>query len=102
MTTPQPLQEIEGGRACLLTVRTQPGASKTGAAGAWNGLLKLAVSAAPQEGRANRAVVNLVAELFDLRPSAVTLVGGEKARVKKLRLDASPERIRSRLAELLA
>ncbi len=103
MTTPEPVQEIaDDERACILTVRAQPGASKNAAVGSWNGLLKLAVCAPAQDGRANRAVVDLVAELFDLRPAAVTLVGGETNRVKRLRLTARPDRIRARLSELLA
>lgn len=101
VTTPRPVEEIEGGRECILTVRAQPGASKDAAVGAWNGLLKIAVRAPPQDGRANRAVVELVAALFDLRPAAVTLVAGETSRVKRLRLRARPDRIRARLDELL-
>jgi uncharacterized protein (TIGR00251 family) len=103
VSAPEPIQTIAGeDRACILTVRAQPGASKNAAVGSWNGLLKLAVTAPPEDGRANRALVDLVAELFDLRPAAVTLVGGETSRIKRLRLAAHPDRIRARLSELLA
>ncbi len=83
-------------------MRVQPGARHDAAAGVWNGLLKLTVRAPPQDGRANRAALALVAELFELAPSAVTLVAGESSRIKRFRIDAPAERIRARLAELLA
>jgi uncharacterized protein (TIGR00251 family) len=99
--TPRPFESIEGGRATFVSVRVQPGASRDAAAGEWNGLLKLAVSAPPQDGRANRAAIALLCELFELKPSAVTLVAGETSRIKRFRLDAPCDRVRARLAELL-
>ena len=93
------------GRAVLLSVRIQPGARRAGAAGTvagtWNGWLKLAVSAPPADGRANEAACALLAELFGLRSSAVTLVRGHSARSKVFRLELAAPAARARLAELL-
>ncbi len=91
----------DGGAASLLKVRAQPGARRRGVAGTWNGHLKLAVAAPPEDGRANDELVRLAAELFGLRPSAVTLVSGHSARSKTLRLEAAPAGVRARLAQLL-
>jgi hypothetical protein len=90
-----------GGRAVRLSVRVQPNARRRGVAGEWNGLLRLAVPAPPEDGRANAAALELVAELFDLRPSAVELVQGHSARTKVFRLALPEARARARLAELL-
>lgn len=99
---PAGLTAEPGGRSVLLTVRIQPGARRAASAGAWNGLLKLAVSAPPADGRANEAAAELLAELFGLRPSAVELVRGHASRSKVFRLALGPDAAGRRLAELLA
>jgi len=101
-TTSASLTGEPGGRTVLVSVRVQPGARRAGLAGTWNGLLKLAVSAPPEDGRANAAAAALLAELFGLRASAVELVRGQTSRSKVFRLALAPEIARARLAELLA
>lgn len=76
------LRDIAGG--CELAVRAQPGARRTGIVGWVEGRLKLAVQAPALEGRANRAVVELIAETLDVAPSAIRVVRGESAREKTL------------------
>ena len=94
--------EVEGGRACVLAVRAQPGARREGVAGAWNGQLKLAVTAPPEDGRANERLCAALAELFGLRSSDVRLVSGARARSKRFRLAAPAAAVRARIAEVLA
>lgn len=91
-----------GGRTVLLAVRVQPGARRAESAGVWNGMLKLAVSAPPTDGRANAAAAALLAELFGLRASAVELVRGHSSRSKVFRLRLAPRVARARLAQLFA
>lgn len=100
--SPAGLSAEAGGRAVLLTVRVQPGARRNASAGAWNGLLKLCVSAPPEDGRANAAAAALLAELFGLRAAGVELVRGQTSRSKVFRLALAPGAARARLAELLA
>jgi uncharacterized protein YggU (UPF0235/DUF167 family) len=47
---------------CVLPVRAQPGARKAGVLGEQAGALKVAVTAPPEDGRANRALVEVLAE----------------------------------------
>ncbi|MBK7643998.1 MAG: DUF167 domain-containing protein [Planctomycetes bacterium] len=89
------------GRACRLRVRAQPGARREGLAGTWNGMLKLAVSAPPEDGRANDSLARLLCELLDLRRNQVALVAGERARNKEFRVELSCPQVRTRLAERL-
>jgi uncharacterized protein (TIGR00251 family) len=96
------LSAAPDGAAVLLEVRVQPGARASGPRGSWNGALKLAVAAPPEDGRANAAAAALLAELFGLRPSAVTLVRGHSSRSKMFRLELSLARARARLAVLLS
>jgi uncharacterized protein (TIGR00251 family) len=90
-----------GVRSVLLQVRVQPGARRSGPKGSWNGLLRLAVAAPPEDGRANAAAAALLAELFGLRPSSVALVRGHSSRSKVFRLGLPLAAARARLAELL-
>jgi uncharacterized protein (TIGR00251 family) len=89
------------GRAALVPIRVQPGARKSGAAGAWNGQLKLAVAAPAVDGRANEALLTLVAELFGLRRRAVELVRGSSSRTKLVRLALPPAEVELAIERLL-
>ena len=74
-------------RHATLTVRVQPGASRERIAGMLGDALKVAVSAPPEKGKANRAVEKLLAKTFGLSVSAVRVIGGETSRRKTVRCD---------------
>jgi uncharacterized protein len=72
--------------AVLLHVRVQPKARANAVKG-WHGAaLRVSVTAAPEDGKANRAVIDLLAETFDLAPSSINLVRGAASRDKWFRL----------------
>lgn len=50
-------------------------------------VLHAAVTAAPAEGAANRALIALVSKSLDVPPSRVTLMSGHKSRDKRLRIE---------------
>ena len=52
-------------------------------------LLKLRVAAAASDGQANAAMIALVAEALGVPKSAVRLVRGETARVKRLEVEGA-------------
>jgi hypothetical protein len=86
-----------------LAVRVQPGA-RGSALVAWmaDGTLKLKVSAPPEEGRANRAVVELLALTLGLKPAAVRVVRGPGSRSKVIEVDGLDEpTLRSRITAAL-
>jgi uncharacterized protein (TIGR00251 family) len=84
-----------------LEIRVQPGASRNVFVGWFGDTAKLAVSAAPVDGAANQAVVEVVADLLGLRPRHVTLVSGFSSRSKVLEIDElSADELSARL-ELL-
>jgi uncharacterized protein len=86
-------------RPALLAVRVVPRASRDEIAG-WHGdVLRLRVTAAPTDGRANAAVVALLAAAAGVPPSAVELVRGATSRDKLFRVgQRSLAELRSRLA----
>lgn len=47
-------------------------------------ILRVRVTVAPEDGRANKAVIALLAEALDVPKSALTLLRGEKSRTKTI------------------
>ena len=67
----------------LLAVRAQPGARKPGVLGEHAGALKVAVTAPPEDGRANEAITELLREWLGLKRSQVELASGATNRSKQ-------------------
>jgi len=78
---------VEHSKGVLILVRAQPGARKQGYLGLVGCEAKLAVSAPPEDGKANEALVELVASLFGLRKSSITLVQGKSSRQKRFLIE---------------
>ena len=78
------VRAVEGG--VMLAVRAQPGAKRTAIVGVYGegaaAQLKIAVHAPPVEGRANSALIEFLADKFDVPKSYVELVSGELSRSK--------------------
>ena len=73
----------ETAEGVLLPVRAQPGARKAGVQGEQNGALKVAVTAPPEDGRANKALTELLREALGLKRSQLELLSGATSRDKK-------------------
>ena len=78
----------------MLTVRVTPKASRNAIQGTMatpNGLvLKIAVTAPADKGKANAAVIALLAKAFGIAKSNIALTAGETDRRKLLRLTGDP------------
>jgi uncharacterized protein len=82
-----------------LRLRVSPGSSRAEIVGRHGNAWKVRVTAAPEEGRANDAVVRLMADALALPLSAVTIVSGHGARDKIIELSGvGPALIERRLA----
>ena len=67
-----------------MSVRAQPGARKNAVVGEHGGALKVAVTAPPEDGRANAAVVELLRDWLGLKRSEVELATGPTNRNKQV------------------
>lgn len=68
---------------CRLRLKVVPGARSAGIE--WLGeLLKVKVTAAPEKGRANEAVIELLAQQLGINTSAIHLVSGHTSPLKTL------------------
>ena len=74
------------GATTRVQVRVSPGARRAEIVGRLGDSWKVRVPAAPEGGRANRAVVRLLATTLELAPHDVTLVSGHAARDKVVAL----------------
>ena len=67
-----------------LTVKVAAGASRTRLVGAWSTALKVAVAAPAEGGKANAAVVKLLADIFGVRKADVSVLSGQTNPVKRV------------------
>jgi uncharacterized protein (TIGR00251 family) len=89
-----------------LTVRLTPNASRDGVDGIEQAVdgdtfLKARVTAVPEDGKANKALIQLLAKWLRVPKSSISFVSGETARKKILRIDGDPEDLKKKLDQLL-
>ena len=77
-------QDVSDG--CTLSVRVHPGARKNGITGTHAGAVKIALTTPPTDGRANEALIALLAELLRLPRARITVLTGATSRTKLLRI----------------
>lgn len=58
--------------------------------------LKARVRAVPEDGKANKALTEMIAKRFGVPKSAVSVISGATARKKILRIDGNPEDLRKK------
>ena len=89
-----------------LSVKLTPNAGRDGIDGAEAGadgetLLKARVTAVPEKGKANKALIELLAKSLKLPKSSISVISGDTARKKILRIDGDTEEIAAKLQALL-
>ena len=85
---------------CVLKVRVQPKASKNLVEGYVGDTFRLRVTAPPENGKANAAVIALLAAPLDVNRSRLTVIKGLKSRdkivgVESLTLEEAARRLNS-------
>ncbi len=68
----------------LIDVRVQPKSSKNAIVGTHGGALKIKLNAPPVEGKANKALIQLIAKRLQCPKSAVEIISGQASRNKRL------------------
>lgn len=96
-----------GDGAIAVLIRVTPGASRDEIGGLWLGpegeeRLAFRVTAPPDKGKANQAVVKLLAKALGVPKSAVAIVAGDKDRLKTVAIARDSADIIERLGALIA
>ena len=82
----------------LFRLKVVPGASRSRIVGDLGGALKVAVSAKPEKGKANKAVVGLLANALGIKPAAIRIESGAASHFKCCRVTGMQiEQVRRRL-----
>ena len=71
----------------VLQVRVQPKASQDAVVGPYNDSLKLRLTAAPVDGKANAHLQKFLAKQFKVSRAQVTIEAGATARCKRVRIE---------------
>jgi uncharacterized protein (TIGR00251 family) len=87
----------------VIPVRVKANARRNGMAGEHDGMLRLNVTAAPEKGKANGAVAEILADVFEIAKSSVELVSGATNSQKRfllvgVELGAAQMRLKAALA----
>ena len=70
-----------------LDIKVVPRAGRSGLAGEREGRLLVRLAAAPVDGAANDALIELLSDLFHIPKRAIRLLSGDKSRMKRVALD---------------
>ncbi|MEV4610075.1 DUF167 domain-containing protein [Neorhizobium sp. LMR1-1-1.1] len=66
-----------------------------------NAFLKARVSAVPEDGKANKALITLLSKKLRVPKSSISFISGETARKKILRIDGDPEDLKVKIESLI-
>jgi uncharacterized protein (TIGR00251 family) len=83
---PFPSYVSPDGPDCLVTIRVIPRSGRTRIDGVRAGALLVRLAAAPVEGAANDALLDLLATHLRVPPRTLTIASGQKSRDKKVRV----------------
>ena len=83
MTTSQGFARRHGDDL-ILSVRVQPRARNNEVLDVVNGQLRIRTTATPADGKANQAVIKLLAKYLHVAPSRISIVRGKSHRDKQL------------------
>lgn len=84
----QPPVELESHpQGVVLAIRAHPKAKKNAITGVHDGRLKVSVTQAPEKGKANDAIVQLLAKSLGLKRSQITIHAGATSQQKAVLLE---------------
>jgi uncharacterized protein (TIGR00251 family) len=76
------VRKVEGG--IVVSVKVQPNASKDRVVGEHADQIKIAVTVAPEKGKANKAVIKVLSQWLGVKSSDIQIISGQTSRDKKV------------------
>ena len=85
-----------------LRIRLQPNARRNEVVGFQEEVLRLRVTAPPREGRANKALIELLSDVLDIPKSRIDILRGHTSRDKLVAIDGlESAEVRARLESVI-
>ncbi|MCE5186130.1 MAG: DUF167 domain-containing protein [Planctomycetaceae bacterium] len=81
---PEALHYTSKDNGIVITVKVVPGSSRSEVVGLHGGMLKVKVAAAPEKGKANKALVEFLAKALHLKKTDLEITAGHTASVKQV------------------
>jgi uncharacterized protein (TIGR00251 family) len=86
----------------VIPVRAQPGSRANAIRGEHHGALKVSVTQVAEKGKANQAIIEVLAKALAVRRSQIDLLSGETSSQKKFLVrDITVDQLRNRLSSVL-
>lgn len=85
---------------CIVSVKVQPKASTDRIIGEYDGGLKIAVTSAPEKGKANKSLIDLVARKLSIPGSRIEIISGKTFKNKILKITGVGKEKINRLVRL--
>ena len=76
----------ETAKDVTFSVKVHPRAKRTAITGTVGDALKISLTAPPVDGKANQAVIEFLAGIFEIPRSSVTIASGATSRLKVIRI----------------
>lgn len=97
---------VADARGVVVTIRLTPRGGRDAIDGVENdaagrAMIRARVSAPPEDGAANAALIALLAKRLEVGRRAVTLEHGATQRVKRIRIEGDPAALAARVARIL-
>ena len=80
-------------RGLIVPVRAHAGARQNAVLGERQGALRVAVTAAPEKGKANRSIIELLSERLGIAKSSIELIAGETSPQKRFLIVGADEEV---------
>lgn len=75
----------------ILAIRIQPGSAQTTVAGRYGDVIKIRVSAAPERGKANAALIAFLSRQLGVNKDAIDILHGHTSRNKTVTIEGLEE-----------
>ncbi len=72
----------------VLKLQAVPGSRRNAILGVRNGALRVAVTQVAEKGKANKALIDVLAKQLGLRKSQITIIAGESSALKQFFVDS--------------
>jgi uncharacterized protein (TIGR00251 family) len=80
----QPIQDTDGG--VVFTAKVVPGSSKTAVCGLLGEAVKIKVAAPAEKGKANKGLIEFLAEKLGVKKNAISITAGQTNPIKQVQV----------------